>query len=103
MLILNQVNQKIYDSEPTVRGKSDIVRYEILYQFGGMYIDADSLCLHPQKSLNQLIKNNRFFAAKEPRNKQFIANGVIYCQPNCQIINQMNLHLHKKYYHFISQ
>lgn len=26
-------------------GKADIMRYEILYKYGGIYLDADSLCL----------------------------------------------------------
>jgi mannosyltransferase OCH1-like enzyme len=36
------VNREWYDKEETYNGKSDILRYEILYQNGGIYIDADS-------------------------------------------------------------
>lgn len=39
---MNMVNREWYDKEETYNGKSDILRYEILYQNGGIYIDADS-------------------------------------------------------------
>lgn len=39
---MNMVNREWYDKEQTYNGKSDILRYEILYQNGGIYIDADS-------------------------------------------------------------
>lgn len=58
-------------------GKADVLRYEILYQFGGVYIDADSVILKPDK-LNMLIEE---FEADcglgyEIDNEQ-ICNGVI--------------------------
>lgn len=30
---------------PEINGKADIIRWEILYQFGGVFVDADSVCL----------------------------------------------------------
>ena len=42
---LNLVNRTEYDSEPTVRGKADILRYEIIYNFGGIYCDVDSISM----------------------------------------------------------
>lgn len=38
-------NQRIFDLEPTYAGKSDIARIELLYNFGGVYIDTDLECL----------------------------------------------------------
>ena len=35
------INDKIYKSIQLFDGKSDVVRYEILYQLGGIYIDSD--------------------------------------------------------------
>ena len=87
---LNLINRKEYDSESTMRGKSDILRYELLYQYGGIYIDADSLCIDPNNSLSKLIKDKDFFACREPKNKQFIANGVIYCNKNNHMSTRYN-------------
>jgi mannosyltransferase OCH1-like enzyme len=42
-------NKYFYDHEQSYNGKSDILRYEILYQYGGTYIDADSVLLKGQK------------------------------------------------------
>lgn len=41
------INQKHFDSISTFNGKSDIVRYEILYNNGGFYVDADTIPLLP--------------------------------------------------------
>ena len=95
---LKLVNRKAYISEPTMRGKSDILRYELLYQYGGIFIDADSLSIDPKKSLNNLIENKDFFACREPRNKQFIANGVIYCKNNCKVMLEIINYLKKNYF-----
>ena len=30
-----------------INGKADIIRWELLYKFGGVFIDADSICIEP--------------------------------------------------------
>lgn len=40
-------NQKLIDHMPELNGKADIMRYEILYKYGGFFLDADSECLQP--------------------------------------------------------
>jgi mannosyltransferase OCH1-like enzyme len=52
---MDMVNKSWYDKEPTYNGKSDILRYEILYQNGGIYIDADSFIMRPFQ-LDSLIQ-----------------------------------------------
>ena len=103
---LKLLNRELYDKEPTMRGKSDILRYELLYKYGGIYIDADSLSINPKKSLNKLCESKTFFACREPKNKQFIANGVIFSSKEnkviLEIINYLNNNyskLKKKYPH----
>ena len=44
----------IYDLEKTYNGKSDILRYLILYNYGGIYIDADSVWIN-EKSFDDLL------------------------------------------------
>ena len=63
-------------------GAADVARVEILYQQGGIYIDADSVCLHTIENAPFLAKN--FFAAYEY--DQRIANGVIGCIPQHGIL-----------------
>lgn len=38
---LNLVNQKYYDETTNPGEKANIVRYEVLYKFGGVYLDVD--------------------------------------------------------------
>ena len=75
---LGLVNQKQYDNIKKLCGKADIARYEILYRFGGMYLDADTLWLDNKinpdffkKSINftheenGLVMNGWFTCVKE--------------------------------------
>ncbi len=45
---LQLLNRKQYDEAKDYGEKSDILRYEILYQCGGLYVDTDFECLNPQ-------------------------------------------------------
>src|ERR1035437_13952 len=49
---LNLVNKILYDRASNVGIKSDILRYEILYTFGGISVDTDFECI---KSFDDLI------------------------------------------------
>src|SRR3989337_1458592 len=51
-------NQKQYDEMEELCGKCDIARVEILNAFGGFFIDADSVCLHPLD--DYLLVNDSF-------------------------------------------
>jgi mannosyltransferase OCH1-like enzyme len=44
---LNLVNKDQYDASTNYGQKADIARYEILYRFGGVYVDIDFECLRP--------------------------------------------------------
>lgn len=46
------VNKKQFDATNEYPGKADILRYELLYYFGGIFIDADSECVKPLNNLN---------------------------------------------------
>ena len=66
------INQKEYDNAKTYAMKADILRYELLYFFGGVYIDCDFLCL---RNIESLIENYTGFSAYE--SKEFIAIGIM--------------------------
>ena len=40
-------NQKLFDSLSNFGEQSDLLRYEILSQQGGLYLDVDCICLNP--------------------------------------------------------
>jgi len=44
------VSQPVIDFMDELNGKADIMRWEILYKFGGYFVDADSICIHPFES-----------------------------------------------------
>lgn len=50
---LGLVNQKAYDAATNWGEKSDIARYEILYRYGGLYVDTDFECLQPFDALHR--------------------------------------------------
>lgn len=59
----SQRSENLFKTAKNWAEKSDILRFEILYQFGGIYSDTDVVCL---KSFEDLIaKNISFFAGFE--------------------------------------
>ncbi len=72
-----------YFEEPTYNGKSDVVRYEVLYRHGGVYIDADSIWLET-RSLSPLLErcpDTLFFLGQEPTT-DYPASGVVAASRN---------------------
>ena len=101
----------IYKSEHRCAGKADIARLVILYEFGGIYVDADSVYL--KNSINNFDKlmdvvykhnknktniNNKYcgFAAKDPSFKVtpwIPANGVMGFYQNSECLLYLIKHL----------
>ena len=48
------VNREIIDSETEIVNKADIMRYELVYKFGGIYSDIDSWAIKPLSEFEQL-------------------------------------------------
>ena len=61
-------------------GKADIIRYEILNRYGGVYIDADSYCI--EKLGNFLLEKSFAVYENEKIRKGLIATGVLGFEPN---------------------
>lgn len=59
--IIFECQSKI-DSIEEICGKVDIMRLEILYKYGGIYIDADSICIQP---FDEYLMNFDAFASYE--------------------------------------
>jgi len=73
---LNLVNTDKYDYYYRLQkyyGCADIVRVEVLYKYGGIYIDADSICNNPMDDL----LNRDFFAVYVPNMNNRVGNSFI--------------------------
>lgn len=46
--------QNRVDEIEEINGKADIIRWEILYHYGGLFLDADSICIEPFDQLIEL-------------------------------------------------
>ena len=62
-------NKDLFEKE-TYSGKANILRYEILYKFGGVYVDADFECF---KSIDILNENYDFYCCFAP-----LDEGILY-------------------------
>jgi GT2 family glycosyltransferase len=70
-----QCSQQIQDI-PEINGKADIIRWEILYEYGGYFVDADSICIEP---FDDYFENIPAFATFENENvrKGLVATGTM--------------------------
>lgn len=74
---LSLYNRDLYEAETRYSGKVNILRYELLYRFGGIYIDADMEWLN-EKPLDELLLQTNptaIFAGME--DDRMYANSVI--------------------------
>jgi hypothetical protein len=84
-------SEKVFQVGRNWSEKSDILRFEILYQFGGIYSDTDVVCL---KSFEPLIsKPISFFAGFESNKiKRFgrplIGSAIVGAAKNCPVVQR---------------
>jgi mannosyltransferase OCH1-like enzyme len=77
-------NRCFYDATENHASKSDLLRYEILYNYGGIYVDMDFECLAP---LDDLLCYD-FFAGLEPLSHGPVqaGNALIASRPGHPIL-----------------
>jgi mannosyltransferase OCH1-like enzyme len=85
-------NQKIYDDfakreKECYNGRSDVIRYEILKRYGGIYLDADC---DPKRPLDDYLLDNELFTAflNEQERPGRLASGIIGCVPNHPLMDK---------------
>lgn len=68
--------QEAIDRMTEINGKADIMRWELLYNYGGVFIDADSICVEP---LDDFFLENEGFAGFENENvrRGLVATGTM--------------------------
>ena len=83
---LQMINQKEYKKAKNPGIKSDIARYEILYLYGGIYIDTDFECL--SQIPNSLLKYD-FVSSIIFGYKPCIANGFMMSKSKSKLLNKV--------------
>ena len=85
-----QENQMLYDRSDNYGEKSDLLRYELLFQEGGVYVDHDVFCY---RNFDQLNKTYHFYTFMEPPHINlslnvifFPSNGLIGSVPHHPIL-----------------
>lgn len=69
-------------------GKADIARYEILLEHGGVYCDADSLCIRPMD--DYLLERDCFAVFENEQVRQgLVANGYIGASRGCRLMSAL--------------
>lgn len=89
-------NRYEYDTSVSYQQKSDIVRYEIMYKYGGMYIDCDMVWLGSDISKFIPLNCKMFIGVTESPSPSinktigapFVANGFFCCPPNCVVLKR---------------
>jgi mannosyltransferase OCH1-like enzyme len=76
--------RELFDTSINMGMKSDILRYEILRQVGGIYVDTDFECLKPFDDLLYLD----FFTGMAYDVKFILYNGLIASIPNHPVMNK---------------
>ena len=70
---LQLYNQEFYDESDNYGVKSDILRWELLYRYGGVYVDMDYECL---SALDELHYTYDFYTAMQPLDTSFVQLGA---------------------------
>jgi len=71
------VNQDLFDSSDLFAQKADVLRYELLFRYGGVYLDCDLECL---KSIEPLLVDVEAFAAME--SEDLVGNSILGATPS---------------------
>lgn len=80
------LNDKI-DSMEEINGKADIIRWEILEKYGGVFVDADSICIEPIDDTLLKCKGGCFAGYEQEQiRKGLIATGTMGFPPHHPIV-----------------
>ena len=81
-------NQHAIDQCRYMSGKVNIMRYEILRHFGGIFIDADSLCLRPLDD-GDFIEQEAFSCYINEKLHLRVANGYMGFSKNYPLLTEL--------------
>lgn len=75
------INQNLFNLTENLGSKSDILRFELLYKYGGIYMDYDFLQI---KNFDDLL-NFDFFAGTDKNCPNEVWNSIVGSTPNNEI------------------
>jgi mannosyltransferase OCH1-like enzyme len=78
------INQAYLDKCNTYSEMSDLIRYELLFQYGGIYLDCDFECF---KNIEPIIKNSELFISTE--DNRHLCGGFIGSIPQHFVIKRL--------------
>jgi mannosyltransferase OCH1-like enzyme len=81
----------IYDNMEYLIQRADMIRYFILYDFGGMYIDLD---MYPSENIEKYLKCDTDYFVYSP-NLHYFSNGLIISTYKSQIMKDIIIELKK--------
>jgi mannosyltransferase OCH1-like enzyme len=88
---IKMINKEVFDKTKNLGARSDILRYELLYQFGGLYVDTDFECL---KSFDDLHHLCDLYAGVLASSSLCILIGLIGAKPQSAVIKNVIDHIH---------
>ena len=86
------INQKLIDHTDIITIKSDLIRYELLYKYGGIYIDADIIC---KKKISDDFLCHDLFASYYDQKHSYITNSTIGSIQNNNILKELILYFNE--------
>jgi mannosyltransferase OCH1-like enzyme len=77
--------QNRIDEMEELNGKADIIRWELLYKYGGYFFDADSICIEP---IDEVLSKTKCFAGweQEQVREGLIATGTMGFPPKHPLV-----------------
>lgn len=82
-------NQQLYDNAKNYGERANILRYEILHKFGGLYVDVDMECINVD-FFEYAHQNYDFYVAMEPLDHGVaVCNAVIGSIPKHPLLAKM--------------
>ncbi len=81
------INKKLYYAEKNYGARADILRIELLFHIGGLYIDTDFECINPSE-FERLHKTYDFYCGMSPLDGKalLINNAIIASVPGHPIL-----------------
>lgn len=84
---INIINKKyVINDCDNYSMKSDILRFDILYQFGGLYIDTDFECLKP---LDPFFDNREFIVCRQNPNESSICGAFFAATKHHPLVKKL--------------
>ena len=83
---LTMQTRELFEKATNIGQKADILRCEVLYQFGGLYLDMDFECLKPFDELHHCYT---FYTGFNHLRCVELANGLMACSPGHPLMKRM--------------